>query len=456
MRRCLWVCVLVGACGTSLPPERLVSVDAELARGEVSELAETQPGAIGEARLRRDAAWKAWRAGDTEGAALNAWLAWQRLRVADNLDALSRAAALEAASEPVAAPVEERAAGPGEPRVDAPPAPEAAPADGPSKRVATRAVQNAEDARLRLVVTGGQDDWRWPEAEALLQTSQRALERGSWTRAEQLADRALVVFELVRLSRGPEGKAAAREEAAAAPAGRPLPAPSRAYVEATVKAARARLSAGAAGCVPDVDAADALLKQAEQRRLAGDPGGGDAPVAIAAERLKRCDALLAAQVARRISPLRDAATAAAKGERSPEARTRLTRLIARADELTADGDLAAAEALLNAVVGAGADLGGGFGFAGAEGLDAPPTKPAPAKEPVALPTIAPVLAPVVAPTVAAPAPTTPAASPPAAAPAPTPAPGPKSRIVSERLEPLPAEPAPPPDVRPDEAPPPAP
>ena len=343
MKTCLWLTLsFVGvpallACSTALPPERLVSIDAELARDDVAELSETQARHIGEARQRRDAAWKAYRAGEPKQADLQAWIAWQQLRVAENLDVIGRQDAMaaarvrsgDAAVEPAAltSSVElERSSSR---------AVTAAPAKShlsPKPETTVQAVQDAEDARLRLVSSGGQRDWRWPEGEALLQTAQRALERGSIDRAEQLADRALFVFEMIRLS-GSQTDAGGVSPAPWAGPGTPassarvIPAPSRAYIDTSIRVSRARTRFATLGCSADVETAESLLRQAESHRLAGDGGGADAQVAIANDHLKRCEALETRQVAVRITPLREAALTLSRRLPSPVDRGRVKALL---------------------------------------------------------------------------------------------------------------------------------
>ncbi|MBT9560457.1 MAG: hypothetical protein IV100_30815 [Myxococcales bacterium] len=477
------------ACSAALPPERLVSIDAELARGDVTELAETQARHIGEARQRRDAAWKAYRAGEPVQADLQAWIAWQQLRIAENLDVIGRQAAVAEArghghepdngADVAAVPLEldrptSRGRATTPTRTASPPAP----------RTAVQAVQDAEDARLRLVSTGGQRDWRWPEGEALLQTAQRALERGSYDRAEQLADRALFVFEMVRLSAAPvDGVGAAPPPwsgpGAAAPNARSIPAPSRAYVDASIRVSRARPRAAALGCSADVETAESLLRQAEGRRLAGDGGGADAHVAIATDHVKRCDALETRQVAVRIAPLRETAQTLARRLPSPIDRGKIKALLAQADAALEDGDLDGAEALLLEATGqprlkppiATAET--------APAAAAPPAAATATKSAVPAGqtpnvgsglTVAPTLAPVIplggGGTAAAVEPKTnaPEANSKVVREGPDEVPpaGPRSRILSERLEPLTAPetpvvgPDPAPTATPDDKSPPAP
>ena len=192
---------LVGCAGTQ-PPERLISVTAELVEAEALELAELQPNLLREAQDHRDAAWEAVDQGDAELAELHAWVSWLRLRTAENLEAIlqndglarARGAPAGAASRPdgvagTASPPAGQGAFSGPGRA------------GASGSDAALAVREAENARLRLLSAGLRPDLRWAEAEALLQTAQRALDRGDFDRAHEMGSRAAFVFEVVRLTR---------------------------------------------------------------------------------------------------------------------------------------------------------------------------------------------------------------------------------------------------------------
>jgi hypothetical protein len=268
-------------------------------------------------------------------------VAWLQIRIAENLEALGHRSAAAGQVDGQAAVGASVAAGralsvgggaPGRP-------------GDPSE--AARAVRDAEDARLRLLATGLTPDPRWAEPEALVAVAARALDRGEHARAIDLARRAVLVFEVLRLTRIGADAALPADAGAGAPGGR-----SPALAARWAELSRHWVSAADTGCGPDLQEAERLLRQAETRPGSAAPAAGDEHLAEATARLERCAEREREVVEERVAPLRAAAEEALSETADPALQARLSRGIAESDAAVARGDLRGAQAsLLSALAG---------------------------------------------------------------------------------------------------------
>ncbi|MFT5431040.1 MAG: hypothetical protein ACI9OJ_001719 [Myxococcota bacterium] len=357
----LLVVFLLLGCASTLPPAKLVAVDAELSRPDARELAEAQPGPLRVANQHRDDAWKALRAGDAELAETHAWVAWLQLRAAENLEAGAQERAIASTRNSPLPPSSGSAGSDARPsvvgispvsnRANSTPTVPGTPSDS---------VRQAEDAQLRLLAVGLTPDRRWAEAEALLQVAQRALDRGDGGRAEEMSRRAALVFEVIRITRLGDASFTPGQTSdtgnATAKNGSPAlagPRSTKAIASAFAQVVRHRVSAEQTGCTSELAEAEGFLKRAEGRRDAGDLAGSDAYVTAATAHLDRCSELEKEAVKTRVTPLRNEAEGRLKKATDSSERERLSSLIAQSDSAIARGDIAGAQSALLQTAGGG-------------------------------------------------------------------------------------------------------
>ena len=304
-------------CAPTIVPERLSLLKTQLARPSVRDMGEEYPRQLALAREFEQKATQALEDGRPDVAELHAWSGWQRLQVAENLEAIAHKTALaqgtgttaavtgaptvaqpttEGASEPLVAQPEAAApnvreheyahqdspeaqyAEPEPPMVDRRPAPFGS---------AAAEVQEAEDAQLRVMSVGAESDVRMSEANALLKTAQRALDRRQSTRAITLARRAALVFEVIRLhSRvsnsggGSGGGAPVHVKGLAAMDGKLLE--------------MARLSPNS-GCADELSDAGKLMGNARSSRNAGQKAEAEEYLRLVTAKVGSCERRLVAE-----------------------------------------------------------------------------------------------------------------------------------------------------------------